>query len=295
MRTILILAVLATSHVAVADDDDQLADAAQLQQAPDLAATCKTFDAALVASPNNIAITINVGVCAELADKPATAARHYVAARDLARAQHRTQLAVVAEDRLTAVTPRISHLAIGFVAAPAPGTQLTVDGAVVDVGVAADIALDAGVHDVVVATPGMLAFRTRVSLATAERLTIAVPSRPVPLDAGSNRRAIGKIITLSGAALAATGVGLGLYARSEYHTAIGGCIGSEPTVCDASGTAKVHRAQTLGNISTAVGLTGVAAITAGVITWLTAPDERRTAVVPVVAADGAGVAAVGRF
>jgi hypothetical protein len=61
---------------------------------------------------------------------------------------------------------------------------------------------------------------------------------------------------------------------------------------------KIEKAIQLGNIGTAVGVVGVAAIGIGAYLWLRAPDETtesRVTFVPQIAPGEAGVVAVGRF
>lgn len=103
-----------------------------------------------------------------------------------------------------------------------------------------------------------------------------------------------EIEAAGGGALVLDGLALGYLAQQKWSEAKDLC----DLICDSAadhmaGQALVDAARFRGNVSTVVTASGVVAIGAGVVLWLTAPrSERRATSVtlsPVVRADGVGV------
>lgn len=112
---------------------------------------------------------------------------------------------------------------------------------------------------------------------------------------------VGRILTFSGAGLVASGIGVGLYARSKYKGQIGpgkNCTDESPPVCNAEGSRITNDARTIGTFGTIIGVAGVALAGVGAYLWYTdlaRTTERNVAIVPTLAPDSAGVTAIGRF
>src|SRR5438094_6775914 len=93
--------------------------------------------------------------------------------------------------------------------------------------------------------------------AEGEHKAIAIAPLTMPLTVKSARRTLGKIFVIGGAALAATGVGFGMYARSQYNAQFdnGQCInkGNHPQ-CMPMGQTATETARTWGSVGTGIGI-----------------------------------------
>lgn len=305
MRALVVLSVvLAGRGLAVADEDDPakadaiFAEAQQLKAQGKTAEACRKFDEALVYNPSAVGTLLNVGLCNELAGKYASAVKYYTQARDLAREHDLAEHRQAAEDRLAIAAPLVSRLAIVF-GEKADNMKLVIDDEVVPIDKTDDIVTDPGRHHIVVTAPGRVPYETTVEVEKSKTRAVAVPKLGYPMTVKKGRVTLGKISTFAGAALAGTGIGLGLYARSRYNGQIGtNCSNDSPPKCNAEGYRITNDARTFGRFGTWIGVAGVAVLGAGAYLWFFAPDskgERDVAVVPTFAPDAAGVSAVGRF
>ncbi len=128
-------------------------------------------------------------------------------------------------------------------------------------------------------------------------LAQAAWAEPVQTERSPTRVAAAWTIGGIGAASLATGIALGLWAKSEYDQQFksGVCARLDATdTCEPAGYANTQQARTLGNVATGFGIAGTAAIAAAAIVYLTAPEEP-VAVVPVVDGHSAGVGVSLRF
>jgi hypothetical protein len=304
--SIVIGARLIGSHgIAVADDDHQKADklfdeAQKLRADGKKAEACAKYEAALQHNPNAVGALLNVGLCNEEAGKYATAVRLYTQARDLAREGGYVEHRAAAEERLTAASPFVSHLAIAFAEQPSQ-MKLVIDDQVIPIDKSEDIVIDPGSHHVVVTAPGRVPWETTVTVEKSSAKAVAVPKLDYPVTVKKGRRTVGIIVTASGAAMIGTGIGLGLYARSKYYGQIGPgkrCTDEDPPRCDSEGYRITNDARTFGTFGTWIGLGGVAVAGVGAYLWFFGPKgtaERSVAIVPALAPESAGVTAFGRF
>lgn len=308
MRSLaIIVALVALGSLAHADDevpkaDALFAEAEKLRDAGDAAGACAKFAEALKYNRNAVGTMLNVALCDEHAGKLASAVKLFAEARDLAREHHLVEHLQAAEAHLANDEPLVAHLAIAFTEPPSVDTKLLIDDDVIPTSSADDVPVDPGGHTVTVTAPGRLPNETRVEVARRQHKAVAIPKLAFPVR--STRHAVGKAILVGGVGLAATGVALGLFARSDYRsqfepdsTGVTPCskVGTL-TTCNPDGLSKTQKARTLGAVGTVVGSAGIVAIGLGAVLWLV-PHETRDgpAVVPVLAPDHAGLAVVGSF
>lgn len=296
MLVVAVRPVRAEDNIAKAD---KLFDEARALMASDLHAACEKFEESLKFNSQAIGTLMNVALCDEKLGRTASAVAKFSEARDRAKEGNMEVHLKAAEERLAALTPRVPHLKITFAKPPLPGTRIVIDDRVIAMTDIGDVTIDPGEHPLVVSAPDRLAFQTTVRVAEGEHREIAVPA----LRTGSSQRTLGKIITISGGVLVATGVIVGAVANSRYEEQFtNGNCGSD-NLCSGEGRNATDRARTLGVVGTVVGSVGVAAAGVGLYLWLRsskeAPksvgSEKRVVVVPHLTPGEAGVVAVGRF
>lgn len=309
MRSLVVLAIVLSSvGVARADDiakaDALFEEAQQLKAQGKTAEACAKYDEALQHNRNAVGTLLNVALCNEEAGRYATAVKYYTQARDLAREHNLAEHRAAAEEKLTVTTPLVARLAIAFAEKPA-GMKLVIDEEVIPADKSDDIVVDPGKHHVVVTAPGRVPFDTYVELDKSGAKAIAVPTLGYPVTVKKGRRTVGKILTFSGAGLVATGIGLGLYARSKYNGQLGdttmgkNCSDEDPPRCNAEGYRITNDALTFGTFGTIIGISGVAVLGVGAYLWFfdrtSTSGEQNVAIVPTLAPDSATVSAIGRF
>ncbi|HEY0193502.1 MAG TPA: hypothetical protein VGC42_20435, partial [Kofleriaceae bacterium] len=234
-----------------------------------------------------------------------SAAAHFTQIRDNAKEQGLPQFLKLADEHLAAIAPLVPHLSVRLTENLA-GTHVLVDDQLVAAGELASIAVDPGDRTIVVNAPDRLPYRTRITIKKAAHQDVVVPALAQSIVVRSSKRRIGQITTIVGAVAAGTGLGLGLYARHSYDAQFDGsppnCTKADDRkLCNSAGLSKTHSAQTLGNVGTIVGITGVVVAGVGAYLWITAPRTtageapRKLAVVPSISPDALGVVAVGRF
>jgi hypothetical protein len=269
----------------------------------DLLAACAKFDESLRENPAALGTLMNVALCDEKLGRIASAVSRFTEARDHAKEQKLGEHQKVAEQHIAALAPHVPRLTIKLTEA-LPETQVALDDKIVASDRLAEIAVDPGERVVVVSAPGRLPFRRKLVIGRGEEREIVVPVLARSLTVTSSRRRIGQIVTLAGVVGGAAGLGLGLYARHAYNEQFGpeGACTRDRNLCSPAGQRQVDRARTLGDVGTAVGLLGVAAVGVGAYLWVRAPASTPAVsrdpgitVVPQVAPDGLGVVAVGRF
>lgn len=302
--------VLASFGVARADEqtDPEKADkifeqAQELKQAGKTAEACAKYDEALRYNQSAVGTLLNVGLCAEESNRVATALVYFTEARDLAREHNLAEHRVAAEEHIAKLEPLVPHLSIAF-AEILTDTKLVIDDKVFPITGANDIRVDPGTRHIVVTAPGRLPYETTVDIKAQEKKTVEIPKLKPPVTVSQGRRTVGKIITFSGAALVATGIGIGFAADRKYQGEIdnGNCtkVGDD-VMCNPQGYKTTSNALTLGTVGTVVGITGVVAAGLGAYLWFFAPKDPTNehapsvTLAPTLSPDGAGVAAVGRF
>ncbi|HEY5928436.1 MAG TPA: tetratricopeptide repeat protein [Kofleriaceae bacterium] len=303
MRFWVVLALyIGGSGIAAAEEDPLKADkifeeAQKLKEAGNTAEACKKYDEALQYNHNAVGTLLNVALCNETAGKYATAVKHYTQARDLAREHNLVEHRKAAEDKLVIVTPLVARVAIAF-AEQAPNMKLVIDETIIPLDKTDDIVIDPGSHHIVVTAPDRVPWETTVALEKSQAKAIAVPKLGYPVT-NKGRRTVGIILSASGVAMIATGIGLGMFANSKYDGQIGpgkNCV--NPPNCNPEGYRITHDALTYATFGTYIGIAGVGVAAVGAYLWFFGPKaktEQNLAIVPTLRSDSAGVTAVGRF
>ncbi len=278
---------------------DKLFDEGRALMASDLHAACEKFEESLKFNSQAIGTLMNVALCDEKLGRTASAMAKFSEARDRAKEGNMEVHLKAAEERIAALAPRVPHVKITFAKPPLPETRIVIDDRVIAMADIGDVAIDPGEHPLVVSAPDHLPFQTTVRVAEGEHREITVPA----LRTGTSRRTLGKIVTISGGVLVATGVIVGAVAKSRYDEQFSnGNCGSDD-LCSGEGKRATDRARTLGVVGTVAGTVGIAAAGVGLYLWLrspkeasaSAPADRRVMVVPHLTPGEAGVVAVGRF
>ena len=307
MRLLVVIgALLWVASTAYADDaktaDEKFEAASKLRDAGKANEACTLFEESLKLNPNAIGTILNVARCAEEEGKVATAIRYFSDARDRAREQSLAPQLAAAEEHLTKLIPRQSHLAITFAETYPADAKLVVAARVVDFSAANDIVVDPGPTEVVVSAPGRVPYSSTVQVPESQHKTLAVPKLGYPVTSCSSCRTIGKVGVAIGAAAVATSVLLGFKSHGDWSDATkmaNGCVGAGTLVCPQTQVDKVNDARTLGNIGTAVGIAGGVIAIGGAALWYFSPHAvdsgERMAIVPVVTPTEAGFAALGHF
>jgi hypothetical protein len=303
--------VIAAGTPAAAEDNlakaDALFDEAKKLRDSNLELACAKFGQSLQLNPQAIGVLLNVAMCDEQHGRIASAVRRYRETRERALEQSFPEYLKAADAKLEVLLPEVPRLSIRFEKKPLPQTRVVVDEQVVALSALEDLPLDPGERVIIVSAPGRIAFQHRISIDRGERREVVVP----PLEKPTSRRTIGKIAVASGGAAIATGIALGYFAQNRYDhfrkltddTGRRLCNDDDGRLlCEGRAYTGVRSALQLGDIGTIVGGVGIAAVVAGGYLWFFTPepyggrrDRGRVSVVPHVAADGSGVAILGRF
>ena len=271
-----------------------------------LAQACDKFEESLRYNPAAIGTLLNVALCDEKLGRIASAVAKFTEARDRAMEQGLVQHVRAAEQHIVALEADVPHLSIQLTEA-LPETRVLIGDRVIALDETSNIAVDPGEVVVTVSAPARLPYHTKLVIDRSEHREIVVPALARPVTVTSARRRIGQVTTFAGGAAVGTAIGLGLYARHLYHAQFGHAMPgdgrcNDDLECERVGLKQTQRARTLANVATVVGIAGVAVAGVGAYLWLRAPSrapadagDQKLTVVPTVAPDGIGVAALGRF
>jgi serine/threonine-protein kinase len=292
-----LLLLLLSAPAAAAEGTNAVAAEALYQEGRALMAAGKYKDAcAKLAESQRLdpatGTLLSLAVCHESEGRLATAWAEFNDAEARARADGREDREKLARDRVAALRPRLSTLAIdvpGEVAAT-PGLELRVDGIVTGPGsFGVAVPVDGGQHRVQANAPGKLPFEVNVNVKPeSDAVRVSVPAlrddtsaratgtsaNPADRDAApgsgsSPLRTIG--LVTAGAGLVALGVGsfLALSAKSNYDEAKKSCVGNG---CPAAPYEKIESARSQGSVATVVFIVGGAALATGAVLFFVAPS-----------------------
>jgi len=232
---------------------------------------------------------INLADCYEQQGKVASAWSTFIGAAAAAKASGNAERERVARERATALSQRLSHIAIHVTSDGTPGLEIQRDG--VRVGRAqwgTPIPADPGPHRVAVSAPGRKTWETVVTVRREpETQTVSVPDleraapvpeqRRLPEESALGPQRTGALVA-GGVGVAGLAVGsiFGLIAKSKHDQAGQFCDGT--TCTSQRGVDLKSEAVTAGNISTVAFITGAVGLAAGAALWVTAgPDASRAA------------------
>jgi tetratricopeptide (TPR) repeat protein len=298
---LIVLVVVWLDRPAGAEIDNAQADrlfkeAIQLRDV-NIEQACKKFDEALRYNPQAIGTRLNVALCDERLGRIASAIEKFSEVADRAREQNLDEYRKVAEEHLAALRPQVPHVTIQFAEPPGPDVKIVVDDRVVTTDKLARLPIDPGERSIVISAPGRVTHVEKLVIAKAEHKTITIP---VLARRASSRTTLAKAAAIGGGVVFATGVGIGLVARSRFNNAIKACraVGDRYVCDDPADVKAADRAQTLGGVGTVVGVVGiVAAAAGGVLWWRSARAERAglAYITPTGDPTSIGLAAAGRF
>jgi tetratricopeptide (TPR) repeat protein len=301
------------------------AQARALVKAGNWAEACPKFEASLRYDAT-LGTRLNLATCLERIGKLASAWGLFRDSAELASVAGDIARRDYALEHADDLLPRLPKLTIAGPGVPPPGFTITRDGVALDLAaLGTALYVDPGPHEVTASAPGFEPFKTTVSVGEAGAESVVLPElvpartpqgdprsssslrieSPERLtDNGSetngSRKLIGLGVAGAGTALAGVGFFLGLRASSAFDDARTLC-GAE-LICDnaadfARGEALIDRARTRATLSTVLVITGLAAVTAGAVVWITAPRRKHVeaAIVPVVTDRDLGLAVTRRF
>jgi hypothetical protein len=275
---------------------------------------CAKFEQSLAKDPRQVGVLMNLGLCNERRGKIGTALRLYQEAFDRASEARLSGVRDAAKDQIAQLAPKVPVLVI--TRAPLPGEKLVIDDRVIP-STTTELALDPGLHAVVLTAPGHLPFETHVELVVGEREALVLPALRVPepgivaapASSRSSRRTAGKVTTLVGAGIGVAAGALAIYAKLDYDALfddpdgdgpkLASC-GAQPPIegkpaCDDDGQSRSERDRSLMTGAAVIGVVGIATAATGLVLWLTAPTESQTRITPTASTDGVGFAVTGRF
>jgi tetratricopeptide (TPR) repeat protein len=300
------LAGVAAADTKPEDDADALFQRARAKEkAGELTEACRLYKMALDRNPNAVGTILNVALCAQRADKVASAYKLFKDARDRAREQGLEPHQRAAEEHMKQLEDQVAHLALAFAEQPSEDTKIVVGDEVIPRDHTGDVFVDPGDIVIHVSRPGRVTYQTHVTIAKAEHKAVAIPPLGLPV-VNHGRRTLGKVLTFGGAGLLATAVVIGTVADLKYNalfhdknpaTGMTYCQRqmSGPPLCDQDGQPKSETYRTIGNVGTAVGVGGVVVAGVGAYLWFFGPHDERLAFLPRVDPGQAGLVAFGRF
>ena len=287
--------------------DQLFQEGRKLLDAGNAAAACPKFEESQRLDPG-LGTLLNLADCYERTGRLASALSAFRSSEEQARRLGEKRRETAAADRARALEGRVPRVTITLAAGERPtGFEVRRNGAVVtalDYG--RPIAVDPGATTIDASAPGHEPFHRELTVgASQSQQNVDVPmlapsagTKPPPgngdvlppsrdtrrVDPGAGRRRLAYIIGGVGVAALGAGVGLGVKAKGDYDDA--GCTDG---VCpDRESLQRADDARSLGNLGTVVGGVGVAALTAGVVLWLTAPSARTVEVIPTASLESVG-------
>ncbi len=316
------LAVLAALGLAsptfAASAQDQAAadvlfkDAKKLAAAGDFEHACPKFVESQRLDPSSGTL-LNIGNCYEKLGKLASAYGAFREAEVSARNSGDTGRQAEAARRAEALSPQLAKLSIVVPpAARVPGFELKKDGAVVGEGQwGSSLPADVGHHEIVASAPGHKPWSTVVRIDTngAAASVEVPPLEKLPAEAGmgagftwSTQRSVGVAIGGVGVIGVVVGGVFGVITLNKASASKSHCT-ADLSTCDPIGGQLQHDAHTTANVSNAAFGIGGAALVAGVVAFVTTPNNGtksgtnggRFSVRPVVGIRHTGLAVWGEW
>jgi len=312
----LFLAIAASAPAALAQpsaagDADRLFDEGRrLLDAGRAAEACPYFERSQELDPGRGTL-INIAACYEAVGRLVDALRVFRDVQQQSEQAHDTPRAAAARRRISEIAARIPHLTLE-VATPRPeGFVVAVDRLETNPDQWPDLLVDPGMVEIVASAPGYRAFETTATVAAdGSHVTVAIPAlqrATASIDSGAapalrrdrHRTILGLSIAGGGVVLVGAASALALAAKSSYDDALAEECNGDPDRCTVAGVDRTDRARTRGNVATAIGAVGLAAVAGGLIVWLTAPTEAvepgPLSIAPLYVDGGGGLAVSGAF
>ena len=313
MRRILLLAMPLALAATTARGDDAKQRGAKLfeegraaARAGNYAEACARFEQSNQLDPAD-GTELNLGDCHEHLGQLAEAWRHFERAATAFERAHDDR-AKFARDRAAALALKLGQVRIEH----ADGLKVTIAGRTeppaaeitehVDPG-SVEIRIGADVRHVSVAAGATTTIELRPALPPPPPHEPAVaPAPPAVTATAAGPRAHRRVLASyamwgTGALALGTSIVLGLAANSDYQHAesSGACVKTGGRlVCTPGGASQVNHAITLADVSTGLGIAGLALGAAGAVLYLTAPREH-VLVMPTGTSTSAGIVVSGSF
>jgi len=250
----------------------------ELLDAGKFEAACVKFTEALQLDPDAPGTLLNLGLCNEMAGRPATALRWYRKVQFRSAEAQMSDVEEAAKQRAVVLAARVPTLRIEA----SPGVKVTVDGASVSEVERGRVELDPGPH---VIQAGDDRRELTVKEGDKQLLTFAAAAQKmfIVVDRGAKQRRTAYYLIGAGGALYLATATLSVIGKSRY---------------DATDHPETY--QRWQNIvrfgGSSLFLAGSAAVTGGLYLYFKAPKrERIEQVAPIVSRDQLGVALVGSF
>lgn len=248
---------------------------------------------------------LNLASCEEKLGLVASARHHFQEA--VSQLPARDDRVSFAQERISALEPRVARLRVKLGASAAPSTRVDLDGSPMpEETLDAELPVDPGKHEITANAPGMPEGHYEVTLQEGERSAITVepggghppaPYKPEePVKWWTSKRIAG--VALGGAGVVGIGVGAvtGAIALSTKSSLVKLC--PMPKDCTPDGVAKANTGKTLSVASTVGFVVGTAVAAAGVVLILTGGESaaKASAAVRVSPLPGGGALGFeGRF
>ena len=272
---------------------------------------------------------LNLGKCHEAQGKTASAWAEYTEAAAMARAMGRAEQETAANERATALEPKLSKLKIDAPPSEIAGLTVKRDGAPTgtsSLGIA--IPVDPGDHAIEASAPGYKTWTGKITVGKdGDQKTIAIPALEKGEDpaaggappstgtgsapneyaadtggGGSSRKTIGFAVAGAGVVFIGLGAVFGLMASSQASSAEDDKTLCPNKQCTKAGRDEIDGAETKALISTIGFAAGVVAVGAGVVLIVTAPKKtasagaaRYASITPAVGPTGGGAMLTGSF
>lgn len=290
-----VLVVLAgcfcATHTSAQSDADRAAaqtlfeEAKKLKEAGDYPPACEKFEASQRLDPA-VGTQLNLADCYEKIGKTASAWVNFVEASENAEAGERR--ATFAADRAEALRPRLTKVVFEITSPVAGMTVTRSDVAVPREAWGTALPVDPGRHVITAKAPGHATWQRTVTIeGEGETVTVTIPAllasdpaAPAPPDEedGTAQRIAGGVLLGLGAAGVAAGAVLAGLAHSKAAESADNCLPDNPNLCTRQEDVDLReeaQALQIGYVGAFAG--GGAALVAGLVTFLTAPDAAEEA------------------
>jgi hypothetical protein len=291
------LASAAHADVDIEKGDAAFAEAQKLKDKGELDEACAKFRDSLSYNPNAVGTLLNVAICDQQHGRIGSALKRFTEVRDRAKEASLTEFVKLAEQHISEISNEVPSLKVAL-AERTDDTKLVVNDEVVLVKPdgTATIPVDPGSVTVIVSRPGHIPFEQKLDVQKGQHPEVNVGKLRLPVT-NNGRRRIGQILTIGGVGLAATGLGLGLWAWHSYKDNVKHCGAEQPDGyhCQDPYYSDSNTAVTVGSVGSYVGGAGLVVAGIGAYLWFFGPHDERLAFVPQLDPEHAGIVAFGRF
>lgn len=286
-----LLAATATAAPPTAAAEALFERARKLAESGQLEAACPLFAESNRLDPG-VGVLLYLAACQEGTGRIATAWATFREARDAAEAQGQADRVAIAQERITALEPRVPRVRI--VVPPEAESQgwivrrddLVLGPTLWD----SEIPVDPGERRIEVLAPGFKPFATTVLVPEGAVTRVELPrlvpdTEPILMKADAPRTADGDdgawkpvhttAVALGGVGVVglAVGTGFGIAAASQWSEADEHCSDdTTPWRCDRQGLEAAEATDTSAAIATTAFVVGGSALATGLVLWLVSPD-----------------------